>query len=121
MVINQEGLLTSISIIAEDEQMRAVDFDAKAMQLADVSTDVYVEKSGKGELTFKGKQSLVFGVELYELLYDTKEKCFRFNTVRESVRLRDRDSRAEIKEDVKPAFIGDANEGNAFLTIVEKE
>lgn len=110
----------SISVIAEDEQMRAIDVEAQALQLASVTADVSVEKSGKGEITFRGKQNLVFGVELYELLYDIKESRFRFKTVTETVKLRDRDS--EVKRtDIKPAFIGDPNEGPVFLPEVEEE
>jgi hypothetical protein len=112
--------IPSISIIAEDEQMRAIDVEAEAVQLAGVSADVSVERSGKGELTFRGKQNLVFGVELYELLYDTKENRFRFKTVTKTVKLRDRDP-AVTRTDIKPAFIGDPAEGDVFLSIVEEE
>jgi hypothetical protein len=48
--------------------MRAIDIEAQAIQLAGVTADVSVERSGQGELTFRGKQNLVFGIELYELL-----------------------------------------------------
>jgi hypothetical protein len=100
--------------------MRAIDVEAEAVQLAGVSADVSVERSGKGELTFRGKQNLVFGVELYELLYDTKENRFRFKTVTKTVKLRDRDP-AVTRTDIKPAFIGDPAEGDVFLSIVEEE
>jgi hypothetical protein len=110
----------SINIIAEDEQMRGVDVDVKAIQVAGVSAGVSVEKAGKGELTFKGKQSLAFGVELYDLLYDTQENRFRFNTVTETVKLRDKGTEI-TRTDIKPAFIGDPQEGNAFLSLVENQ
>jgi hypothetical protein len=51
---------TSINVIAQDENTKAVDVDAEALQLADVSADASVEKSAEGELTFKGKESLAF-------------------------------------------------------------
>ncbi len=38
----------------QTDEERAVDIDAKAIQLADVSANASVEKSGEGELTFKG-------------------------------------------------------------------
>jgi hypothetical protein len=110
----------SINIIAEDEQMRGVDVDVKAIQLADVSAGVSVEKAGRGEITFKGKQSLAFGVELYELLYDTTENRFRFKTVTETVKLRDKGSEI-TRTDIKPAFVGDPLEGNAFFSVVENQ
>ena len=106
----------SINIIAEDEQMRTVDIDVETLQLANISPDISAEKVGKGEITFKGKQSLVFGVELYELVYDSAENCFRFKTVTERIRLRDSDSET-IRTDIKPAFIGECEEGNAFLSL----
>jgi hypothetical protein len=106
----------SINIIAEDEQKRAVDVDVKALQLANISANVSLEHAGKGEIIFKGKHNLVFGVELYELIYDSKYNCFRFKTVTETVKLRDKGSEI-IRTDIKPAFIGDSNEGDAFLQI----
>lgn len=90
--------------------MRAVDIDLETLQLANVSPDI------SGEITFKGKQSLAFGVELYELIYDSTENCFRFKTVTERISLRDRDSET-IRTDIKPAFIGDYEEGNAFSSL----
>ena len=104
----------SINIIAEDEQMKTVDIDVEA--LANVSPDISAEKVGKGEINFKGKQRLAFGVELYELAYDSTENCFKFKTVTERIRLRDRDSET-TRTDIKPAFIGDSEEGNAFLSL----
>jgi hypothetical protein len=104
----------SINIIAEDEQMRAVDVDLKIVQVADVSAGVSVEKAGKGEITFKGKQVLAFGVELYELLYDSTDNCFRFKTVTERVRLREKGTET-IRTDIRPAFIGDPQQGDAFI------
>jgi len=106
----------SINIIAEDEQMRTVDIDVETLQLANISPDISAEKVGKGEITFKGKQSLAFGVELYELVYHSTENCFRFKTVTERIRLRDRDSET-IRTAIKPAVIGDSEEGNAFLSL----
>jgi hypothetical protein len=110
----------SISIISEDEQMRAIDVEAEAMQLASVSAGISVERSGQGELTFRGKQNLVFGIELYELLYDIRESLFRFKTVTETVKLRDKDSEV-TRTDIKPAFIGDPDNGDVFLPVVEEE
>ncbi len=112
----------SINIIAEDEQMRGVDVDVKAIQLAGVSTGVSVEKAGKGEVTFKGKQSLAFGVELYDLLYDIQENGFRFNTITDPVKLRDKGTEIFTRTNIKPAFIGNAREKcNAFLSLVENQ
>ena len=110
----------SISIGAEDEKSRAIDMETQAGHLANISTDVSVERSGYGELTFKGKQNLVLGVELYELLYNTKDNRFRFNTVTETVKLRDKNS-VITRTDIKPVFIGDRDNSDAFLSIVEKE
>jgi hypothetical protein len=100
--------------------MRAIDVEAEAMQLASVSAGVSVERSGQGELTFRGKQNLVFGVELYELLYDTRESRFRFKTVTETFKLRERDSEV-TRTDIKPAIIGDPDEGDVFLPLVEED
>jgi hypothetical protein len=110
----------SINIIAEDEQKKGVDIDVEILQqLANISADISVEKAGKGEISFKGKQSLAFGVELYELRYDSTDNCFRFKTVTERIRLRDRDSETIINTDIKPAFIGASEEGNAFISLIE--
>jgi hypothetical protein len=88
----------SINIIADDEQKRAVDVDVKALQIANISTNVSLEYAGKGEIIFKGKHNLVFGVGLYELIiYDSNYNCFRFKTVAETVKLRDKGSEIYVQ------------------------
>jgi hypothetical protein len=110
----------SISIVAEDEKSRAIDIEAQSIiQLANISADVSIEKLDHGEITFRGKDNLVFGVELHELLYDTKDNRFRFNTFTETIKLRAKDS-IITRTGIKPVFIGDRDNDDVFLSVVEK-
>lgn len=105
----------SISIIAENAKTKAVNVDVGAMQIADVATGVSVEKSSEGEVTFVGGKSLAFGVELHELLYDTKRNKLKLKLPPGAIRVL-RGAREASGRLVEPAFIGGV-EGDVFLTI----
>ncbi len=101
----------SISIMAEDNNSILMNIDLEAMKIIDVSAGASVTKSNEGEVTFAGKKSLAFGVELYELKYDVKSKTLKLLLSDTAIRVRGKRSVAP-----KPVFIG-GSEGNVFITV----
>ena len=61
---------SSITIEVIGNERSSMDVDAKVMSVVEGNGKVRVEKSKTGKITFKGDKSLVFGTELYELVYD---------------------------------------------------
>jgi hypothetical protein len=99
----------SINVVAEGMRKTTLDLDAKALQgLIGGSVGVSVEKSSAGELTYKGKSRLAFGVEVYELQFDRE-------SMRMSLRIPEREPRMKLMTPVEPlisstpapTFIGD--------------
>jgi hypothetical protein len=101
----------SISIMAENDEDKAVTIDVGAMELGEVTTGITVEKSSETEVTFIGKKSLAFGVELYELTYDPKRSKLKLKIPEGLIKVR---GSSEIP--VKPAFIGGPND-DIFLDV----
>jgi hypothetical protein len=100
---------TSLNIIAEDNNLQAVNFDIKPIQLAHGSGNVSINTSNEGQLTFKGSNSIAFGVELHELNYD-QNKTFKINALRNYIGLG-----GPLKDVRKPVFIGDQEQGNHIV------
>lgn len=103
---------SSISINAENENNQSVDLDAELLKVGEGDMGVSVSSSGTGKLTFKGKKSLAFGVELYELMYDVKRSALRLLLPPGLIKVQG-DSEEPI---VKPAFIG-GPDGDVLLTV----
>jgi hypothetical protein len=62
-------------------------------------------------VTYSGEKSLAFGVELYELQFDTKRNALKLALPKDAIRVRGGGSPL-----VKAAFIGGAEE-SAFISI----
>ncbi|HET7285783.1 MAG TPA: hypothetical protein VFI70_13955, partial [Nitrososphaeraceae archaeon] len=99
----------SLGIITQDNNQKIVSIDASVLQIGDVSSGATVESSSEGELTFNGKDSLAFGVELHQLDYDQAKHSFKINALRRYVGLR-----GTLPDVRKPVFIGGSQQ-NAFL------
>ena len=56
-----------------------MDLDIDVLKFADGKGGFKVESSKSGSFTFKGDKNLVFGVELYELVYDKLNKRIKMN------------------------------------------
>ena len=109
----------SISVVAEGKKQTRLDIDAKALQgIVGGSGGVSVEKSTMGELTYKGKAKLAFGVEVYELRFDR-------DTMKMSLRIPAAPPRMKLLTSYEPlvipapepAFIG-GPEGDLFITFI---
>ncbi|MGH2543872.1 MAG: hypothetical protein ACRDIB_13805 [Ardenticatenaceae bacterium] len=106
----------NISIVAQSDSSTAVDLGVEAMQLGSADTGVTVEKMQGGEVTFKGKKSLAFGVQLYELSYDQKRKKLKFKLPPGLVKVRSA-AAGGSKQILTPAFIG-GEDDDVFLEVV---
>lgn len=105
----------TISIMSESDKEKALTLNLGAMKLTEVATGVSVEESSEGELTFTGEKSLAFGVELHELMHDSKHNKLRLKMPQRAIRLR-REVGKPREWRVKPAFIGGSDD-NVFLTV----
>jgi hypothetical protein len=103
---------SSISIIAEDETAKTVNVDLDALEIAKASAGISATKSNEGEITFTGRKSLAFGVELYELKYDEKNKTLQLALPSGGIQVRGRAGPLLLPN---PVFIG-ATEDNTFMT-----
>ncbi|HEY7777747.1 MAG TPA: hypothetical protein VIA09_04330, partial [Nitrososphaeraceae archaeon] len=68
---------SSITIEVIGDEKSSMEIDAKVTSIVEAKGGVSVEKSKTGRITFKGDRSLVFGVELYELVYDKDKDGFK--------------------------------------------
>jgi hypothetical protein len=92
-----------------------MDVDANVMKLANISGDISIQKNQTGNIIFKGKKKLAFGVELYELKYiqnDGKDK-FQMYTPNKPVVARGE------KEQSQGVLLGD-DDGDATISIIDK-
>lgn len=99
----------SLSIITQGNDQKTVNIDANILQIGEASSGAKIENSTDGELTFNGKDSLAFGVELHLLDYDQAKKTFKINALRKYVGLR-----GTLPDARNPVFI-EGMERNAFL------
>jgi hypothetical protein len=97
----------SISMVTENEHGNSVELDLAATGLAEVEAGVSVAHTNTGEVTFKGAQSLVFGLELYELSYDAEEERLRLRLPDNAVRLRRKRATRDI---IQPVLLGSDDE-----------
>jgi hypothetical protein len=79
-----------------------LDLDIDVLKFADGKGGFKVESSKSGSFTFKGDKNLVFGVELYELVYDKLNKKIKMNMLggAMSPRAAEQESPNVSKEDV---------------------
>jgi hypothetical protein len=99
----------SITVSAEDENSNAIDVDVGALKGAiGVESKLDIERGSKGELTYRGKIPLAFGVELVEMAYDIEQQKFLLTAMRTAVPIRD-------EMNIEKTFIGDAEHGSVFI------
>jgi len=102
----------SISIIAQDRNNKTVDVKSHVTPLIDASANVSTETFQDLGITFKGQEKLVFGVELYELVYNINTKRFRMKWSEEPVMIRGEE---KLQQVIKPSFIGEKED--IFITV----
>jgi hypothetical protein len=116
----------SITVSAENERSNNVNLEADALQSAvGAEGKLAVKREQSGEITYEGSTPLAFGVELLEMNYLEDETKFRLAALPEPKKIRGEERiRAEEALKAQPGerefsrdFIGDAGEGNAFITI----
>jgi len=101
----------SISVTVESEDTKLVNIDIGFLNAAKTSIGVSAAKSEEGEVTYSGEKNLAFGVELYELQYDTKRNTLKLALPTGAIQVRG--ARTPV---AKPAFIGGPQE-SAFISI----
>jgi len=106
----------SISIVAENNNHQTIDIDLTARGIANASIATNIVKSGSGELTYSGKDSLVFGAEVHELSYSADTKNFKMHAMNKFVNLKG----SESDDQRRPSLIGDEKQGDIFWEIVKK-
>ena len=105
----------SLSVVAEDKSGDSVDLAVGLMHVADASTGVSAEATGKGEVTYKGDKQLAFGVELYELYCDNKRGRLRMRAPRNAFRVL-ADEPDSDEPLIEPAFVG-GPEGDILIDL----
>lgn len=70
---------SSITVDFLGDKKNSLDLDIDVLKFADGKGGFKVESSKSGSFTFKGDKNLVFGVELYELVYDKLNKKIKMN------------------------------------------
>lgn len=106
----------SISIIAEDDNAKFMNIDLEGMKLLESSAGVLAVKSNDGEVTFIGKKSLAFGVELYELIYDAKSETLKIRMPQDAIPMKGQPILKPTFSIPRPAFIG-GTEGDVFINV----
>lgn len=106
----------SISIIAEDYNAKSMNIDLEGMKLLESSGGVLAEKSNDREVTFTGRKSLAFGVELYELRYDATRKTIKIHMPQDAIPMKGPPILKTTFSTPKPAFIG-GTEGGVFINV----
>jgi hypothetical protein len=103
----------SITVRAEDNNQNTVTVEAKALSDAvGVDGKINIKGEGTGELIYEGTEALAFGVELVELAYSHAENRFTLAAMPRPVPIR-------TALNVERNFIGDSEEGDAFIRIVQ--
>jgi hypothetical protein len=101
----------SISVTAQDDRGGEADLELGLAALADVSPRLKIERTGKGDVTFRGEKRLAFGLELHELIFDARRQQLRLATSG-AVAVRGRASGSLVN----PVFIGGPT-GSAFVDL----
>lgn len=107
----------AISITAEDVMGNTIEAGVDALHAAGAHTDLAVTRGSNGEVTYRGKQKLAIGVELYELIHDRNQHTLKMRLPPRRSRTLRRSSSGPA-HDLEPAFIGGI-EGDIFITIPE--
>jgi hypothetical protein len=107
----------SISIIAEGENQKKLDIDAKAGGISTISSDVSIQKSQEGKIIFNGQKRLVFGVELCELEYNHITRRFRLKQTDEVFKVREAGGKEVMRtrKVLKPVLIGNKGDDEGFI------
>jgi hypothetical protein len=100
----------SLTVHATTEAASGAGVDVEAIQVATAQAGLTVRRESDTTVTYKGDRALVFGVELYELLYDDAAAGFRMLTP--DGPLYTHGARPSAPE---PAFVG--SDGDAFVEL----
>jgi hypothetical protein len=104
----------SIVVHARDAACTEVDLGAGLIGAVDADAGVKAERAADGAMTYKGREPVAFGVELYDLEYDSDRQSFLMGTQKQPVALM-RGRRTKPT----PAFPAENDE--ALLTVEEFE
>ena len=73
--------------------------------------------SCSGEITYKGEKNVAFGIEIYQINYNSTDNTFKFHEVTETTYLRKVESPV-LRRGIEPALIEDPEKGDVFLPII---
>lgn len=106
---------SSISIKTDADLNLDSILNAEALKLLNLKWQMHINKSDDGEITFLGdkKNPLVFGVQVYEMVFDLLRDRIRLTIPDVSIKLM---SDAAMTEIPSATFIG-ADNGNAFINL----
>jgi hypothetical protein len=108
----------TISITAEDVMGNTVDVGTDVIQAADAHANLAVTRGSNGEVSYRGKEKLAVGVELYELSHDREEHTLKMRLPPRRPRTLRSSQRAPVRE-LEPAFIG-GSDGDAFIVTSDR-
>lgn len=103
----------SITVSAEDDNSNAVSLEAEALKaVVGGSAKINFKDEGSGTLTYEGSVPLAFGLELLEMTFDEQEQKFHLSALPDPHLLQ------LDKPRIRTDFIGDEQDGNAFVKIM---
>ena len=76
-----------ITVSANTKDCNKIKLDAEVLKIAGGEVGIEIEQSHEGEITYTGDTKLVFGVELYELIYDEKRNKMKMLLPKEAVQV----------------------------------
>jgi hypothetical protein len=109
-VVTGVAKTNSLSIELQGDEKQALDLNANIAEIGNASGGFKLENNQTGKITYTGDKNLVFGVELYELKYPKDGQKFSMSPTENAKLLRGRPGD-------EPAFIGDPDDGDAFISI----
>lgn len=86
LICSRNKNLKSISTTAQDDKNEEI--DAQVTNMINQTGGGSIQKSGTKQIIFQGSKKLAFGVELYELKYDTKDQRLMPHTVKDPFTVR---------------------------------
>lgn len=101
---------SSLTVHATAQATSGGGLDVEAMQVAGAKAGLTLRHGSDDTVTYKGDQSLVFGVELYELSYEPGDRGFRMLTPDGPLY-----THGAVPPTLEPAFLGADDE--AFLAL----
>ena len=109
----------ALSITAQDDNAKSLNVEIEALRAVSADAGVKMEKDAQNEITFSGRKSLAFGIELHELRYDPSKRRNQLGLMgtSEAIRVRARANAGDELAPTSASFIGDPKTGDIFLEV----